>query len=70
MFNQRILIGFIALLAIATIAYTQTILISKPIEVSNRSPKFKLLGKNQSGFWVRNYGRDEERIDLYDENHC
>ena len=68
MFNQRILIGFIALLAIATIAYTQTILISKPIEVSNRSPKFKLLGKNQSGFWVRNYGRDEERIDLYDEN--
>jgi len=68
MFNHRILIGFLGLLMISTIASAQSILISKPIEVSNRTPKFKLLGKNQAGFWVRNYGRDEERIDLYDEN--
>jgi len=68
MFNHKSFIGFFVLAMITSFAFAQSILISKPIEVSNRTPKFKLLGKNQAGFWVRNYGRDEERIDLYDEN--
>ncbi len=42
------------------------ILISKPIEVNNHSPKFKIIGKNDAGYWIRNYGKNEERIDLYD----
>ena len=52
---------------IASISNAQTILISKTIPVSNRTSKFKLIGKNTQGYWVRNYGKNEERVDIYDD---
>jgi len=54
-------------LFIASFCNAQTITISKTIPVSNRTSKFKLLGKNTLGYWVRNYGKNEERIDIYDD---
>lgn len=54
-------------LFIASISNAQTILISKTIPVSNRTSKFKLIGKNTQGYWVRNYGKNEERVDIYDD---
>lgn len=35
--------------------------------VSTKTSKFKFLGKNNIGYWVRNYGKNEERIDVYDD---
>lgn len=48
-------------------AHAQTISISKAVPVSSRTYKFKLLGKNNVGYWVRNFGKNEERIDVYDD---
>ncbi len=65
MLYQKILVLFFVFIFSVELQ-SQEILISKPIEISNRTPKFKILGKNDAGFWIRNYGKNEERIDLYD----
>ena len=60
---------FISILLFVLVAITnaQTLTISKPIPISNKTSKFRFLGKNNIGYWVRNYGKNEERIDIYDE---
>lgn len=62
-------LNFIVLFLLVFVSYSnaQTITISKPMPVSGKTAKFKFLGKNNIGYWVRNYGKNEERIDVYDD---
>ena len=65
---KKSLLLFITSIVFCSLLNSQTITISKPIPLNNHTSKFKILGKNNIGYWVRNYGKNEERIDIYDEN--
>ena len=67
MLNKTLFFFFISIV-FCSLLNAQTITISKPIPLSSKTSKFKILGKNNIGYWVRNYGKNEERIDVYDEN--
>ena len=46
----------------------QNISISSPLRLTNKTGRFKIIGKNQEGILVRVYGKDIEQINVYDEN--